>query len=86
MANALAKTDMVDVNMQDLTLTLFVAYSGPEVNDGFGALAYVQVALLAGDSATVIRQKMSTAVAAYASSQGWTVAGTAMTLPTFQKG
>ena len=86
MANALARTDTVDVQGQELLLVLLVCYAGPEERDGGGAKEYVNVPLLAGDSATVIRTKMATAVSAYATSQGWTVAGTAMTLPTFQKG
>lgn len=86
MANALAKTEAVDVNGMELTLTLYVAFSGPEVSGGLGTLAYVTVGLAAGDSAVVIRQKMAAAVSDAATALGFAVAGTNMTLPTFQKG
>lgn len=86
MATALARAEMVDGDGSSLTLRLHVAFSGAEVNGGQGWIDYVSVPLSADDQPAAIRSKMSAAVSAFATAQGWTVTGGNMTLPTFQKG
>lgn len=86
MATALARTEHVDGNETGLTLRLHVAFSGPEVNGGQGWIDYILVPLAADDQPAAIRTKMSNAVIAFATAQGWTLVGTNITLPTFQKG
>lgn len=86
MANALGKVDSVDIDGEGLNLTLFLALSGSDVNGGVGALEYVNVRLMPDDQPAAIRSKMSAAVSQACADKGWTVPGTNMTLPTFQKG
>lgn len=85
MATALARVSGITINPDGLpTILLEVAFSGSGVN-GVDILP-VDVPILATDQPAAIRAKMSSAVSAFSTMLGYSVVGTDMTLPTFQKG
>lgn len=86
MANALARVKDVNTGPDGPVLYLNVIYSGPDV--GVMYLADIEVPLVGTESATQLRTLLSAAVANWPSTQGfiWTVPGTGMLLPVFQKG
>ncbi len=86
MANALAISSAVGVeNGVDLTLMMTVVYYGTDV-PGTRDTGNIWVVLDPADQPAAIRSKISAAIAASAVDRGFTVAGAAMTIPTFQKG
>lgn len=86
MANALGRETAVRfIEGIGLQVLLDVAYFGSDVPGG-GLTTEVEVTLPANPSAVDVRTAMSAAVSAKATSMGYSVAGTNMTLPTWQKG
>lgn len=86
MANALARETTVRyLEGVGLQLLLDCAIFGPEVTGG-GLTTEVEVTLPANPTAVEVRSAMSAAVADKATELGYTVAPTAMTLPSWQKG
>lgn len=87
MANAMARVDHVEnADAGGLVLVLSVVFSGAEVGQGQGDVRYVHVPLDAADQPAAMRAKMSAAVVAEASAQGWVLAPASLILPSFQKG
>lgn len=87
MANALARTAYVTFREgEGLVIGLDCYYVGSDVPGGAVFPAAVDVIILASDQPAAIRSKMSTAVSDYATANGFSCAGSNMTLPTFQKG
>lgn len=86
MANAIARVQEVNTSERGPVILLYVIYSGADV--GTVIPANIDIPLVGTESAVELRTLMSTAVSTWPGQNGftWTVAGTAMLLPTFQKG
>jgi len=86
MANALVRVQDVNTGPTGPVLYLTALYSGADVGTMY--LTVIEIPLIGTESATQMRTAMASAVAAWPASQGfeWTVPGTGMLLPVFQKG
>lgn len=86
MANALARTAYVNWREgEGLIINLDTYFTGNDVPNKVLVIG-IDVPVLADDQPAAIRSKMSAAVSAAATANGFTCAGGNMTLPTFQKG
>lgn len=85
MANALAIDTSTGADPSGVTLTLAITYTGIDVPGGV-INTQLQVYLDPQAQPAAIRTAMSSAISAQAVELGFTVAGTNMTIPAYQKG
>ncbi len=71
----------------DLVVTYLCTFTGGDVRGGTGPdQTFVTVTVAPGDTAQTIRSKLSSAVAAEAKRVGYTLAASAMVLPSYTRG
>lgn len=66
-------------------MTYYMLINGTDVPGGV-AIEYLDVTIAPGDSPVAIRQRVSDTAVARASQMGLSLAGTNITMPTYQKG
>ncbi len=71
----------------DLVVTYLCTFTGRDVRGGAGSdQTFVTITVTPGDTVQTIRSKLSSAVAAEAKLVGYTLAASAMVLPSYTRG